>query len=99
MTAVLHKLPPSPPSKIPNLLTPTVSEKQNKTKHDLILKTAIDREDTDNIWSPPASRPFTMNRVTTAVDTLAFLQNYYQEKKVRRSHILQAEPELQKKVV
>lgn len=39
MTAVLHKLFPSPPSKIPNLLTPTVSEKQ-----DLILKIAINRD-------------------------------------------------------
>lgn len=27
MTAVLHKLFPSSPSKIPNLLTPTASEK------------------------------------------------------------------------
>lgn len=72
MTAVLHKLFPSPPSKIPNLLTPTVSEKQ-----DLILKIAINRDNTDNIWSPPASRPFKVNFVTMAVDTLAFLQNFY----------------------
>lgn len=40
-----------------------------------------------------------MKCVTMAVDTLAFLQNYYQEKKVKSSHILQAEPELQKNLV
>lgn len=76
MTAVLHKQFPSPPSKIPNLLTPTVSE-----KHGSLLKIAINSENTGNIWSPPASTPLKMNCVTEAVNTLNFLSNYYQGEK------------------
>ncbi|CAK6432803.1 unnamed protein product [Pipistrellus nathusii] len=66
MTAVLHKLFPSPLSKIPNLLTST--ENENKTKYDLILKIAFNRENIGNIWSPPASRPLKMSSVTMVVD-------------------------------
>lgn len=92
MTAVLHKLFPSPLSKIPNLLTSTESEKKKRTKHDLILKIAFNRENTGNNWSPPASRPLKTNSVMMVVDTLAFLQNYYQGKK-KISHVVSVGPE------